>query len=267
MKIETKIDRLKQSIDTRTKTIAKLKKKEKLKNWEKSLLKKSGKRLEDSLEHLAGLESSPSYAPREWKKAKNNYGYGDYHTYIVSPEWLYRKQEYYRSHKKECRTCGSEDRQIHLHHRTYARVYREDDTDLMPLCSECHSALHYLQGRFSITVEEATLIWYGGTNSKLKKKNREALREADFKHFRFLSEGRFKTESNPETLLSKCLHQLKIGAHKAQRLTPKEEKTFEVVIARSKLTGNTSAYDRQVDRLIGRLGPKRSRAKRGSKIS
>lgn len=253
MKIETKVNRLKQSITTTSNTIEKLKKKKKLKDWEKSLLKNSEKKIEGRREELSNLESSPAYEPRKWKKAKNNYGYGDYHTYIVSPEWLYRKQEYYKSHKKECRTCGSLDRQIHLHHRTYARVYKEDDADLVPLCSECHSSLHYLQSRFSLSVEDATLLWVRGTNGELKKKNREALREADFKHFQFLANENFKAEEKADLLLDKYLHRIRIGSHKAQHLTSKEQKSFEVVIARSKITGSTLSYDRQIDKLINRL--------------
>ena len=42
-----------------------------------------------------------------------------------------------------CLICGAEWSLCDdLHHRTYERLGREADRDLIPLCRSCHSALH-----------------------------------------------------------------------------------------------------------------------------
>ena len=64
-----------------------------------------------------------------------------YETYINSTAWERRRGLFFTKHPKVCVTCGSEEK-IQLHHKTYDRMGRERDSDLMALCEFCHSTLH-----------------------------------------------------------------------------------------------------------------------------
>jgi hypothetical protein len=247
-------DKLRQSIATIKNTVESLKKIKKLNVWQAKLLANSEEKLKTKLADLEGRENDPEYRPKAWKKAKNDYGFGDYHKYINSPEWIFRKSEYYKTHRKECRTCGSDNRQIHLHHRTYDRVYREDDADLMPLCSECHSSLHYLQGKFSITVERATQLWVDNTNGVSKKKSiRKSLRSSDFEYFQFLCDVQLKRCAEPSELLRLALKKIENGGYKSRDYLIKDPESIKKSIEFTKRTGNSKSYDKKVDVLIKKL--------------
>lgn len=80
-----------------------------------------------------GGKKAPSLTPGQKK----------HRTYIASAAWKDRKREYFSSHPKVCVACGS-GRNVHLHHKTYVRLGRELDSDLVPLCAGCHSKVHAL---------------------------------------------------------------------------------------------------------------------------
>ena len=67
-----------------------------------------------------------------------------YREYITSDLWKKRKQNYFKTHDRKCKACGSLKR-IHLHHKTYRRLGEERDADLVPLCHVCHTSLHRQQ--------------------------------------------------------------------------------------------------------------------------
>ena len=62
----------------------------------------------------------------------------DYHTYLDSPEWKERSALAKARAGYRCQVCDSPDR-LETHHRTYERIGREDDGDLVVLCHRCHS--------------------------------------------------------------------------------------------------------------------------------
>lgn len=64
-----------------------------------------------------------------------------YKEYIKSHQWRKRRNEYYRTHPKECVVCKS-TRMIGLHHMTYKNLGRELDEDLVALCWPCHERYH-----------------------------------------------------------------------------------------------------------------------------
>lgn len=64
-----------------------------------------------------------------------------YRDYITSDEWKWFREEYYKTHKKECRACGSKIR-VNLHHKTYKRLGHERLADVVPLCEYHHTELH-----------------------------------------------------------------------------------------------------------------------------
>jgi hypothetical protein len=64
--------------------------------------------------------------------------------YINSPEWKWRKEQFYKTHPKVCYCCGSTEN-VQLHHTTYDHLGCEFDNELEPLCERCHSALHKIK--------------------------------------------------------------------------------------------------------------------------
>lgn len=68
-----------------------------------------------------------------------------YREYIASEEWQERRKKYLVQHPR-CMECGlprwlaivAYDQDLHVHHRSYARVGHELDEDLQALCRSCH---------------------------------------------------------------------------------------------------------------------------------
>lgn len=44
--------------------------------------------------------------------------------------------------EKRCQVCNTDERTLHVHHRTYERVGAELPTDLIVLCDACHGVFH-----------------------------------------------------------------------------------------------------------------------------
>lgn len=89
------------------------------------------------------LRSSKVNKPRVNKRNKTS----KYRTYIESPLWENRKNEYYKNHLKKCNRCGS-CRYVSLHHMyyDYNTFGTEPDDILVPLCSSCHKEYHRIYG-------------------------------------------------------------------------------------------------------------------------
>ena len=64
--------------------------------------------------------------------------------YLASDGWKKRRKQYFSAHEEACLACGSK-KEIHLHHKTYVRLGRELDEDLVPLCQGCHHRVHALE--------------------------------------------------------------------------------------------------------------------------
>lgn len=47
-------------------------------------------------------------------------------------------------YEEECFICRSKDR-LHVHHKTYDRIYNEILDDLVLVCSNCHNKIHEWQ--------------------------------------------------------------------------------------------------------------------------
>lgn len=68
-------------------------------------------------------------------------GYATYEDYLRSKRWLRRRQQYARTHPKQCAVCHATER-LQLHHVTYAHLGHEHNADLRWLCDLCHSTVH-----------------------------------------------------------------------------------------------------------------------------
>lgn len=60
--------------------------------------------------------------------------------YLKSDEWKEKRKRILERDQGNCRCCGQKANDIH--HITYARVYREKDTDLIAVCRNCHEKIH-----------------------------------------------------------------------------------------------------------------------------
>ena len=64
-----------------------------------------------------------------------------YAAYLHSDEWARKRDAAKRHAEGRCQVCNGTTK-IAVHHRTYARVYREKPRDLTVLCSFCHALFH-----------------------------------------------------------------------------------------------------------------------------
>ena len=86
----------------------------------------------------------------KWKDSPLNKSrkYLRYKVYIKSGAWRKRRELYYKTHEKRCVICKG-DYQIGLHHKSYGRLGKEKDKDLVTLCWKCHQSYHEKHGNRS----------------------------------------------------------------------------------------------------------------------
>jgi 5-methylcytosine-specific restriction endonuclease McrA len=66
----------------------------------------------------------------------------NYDEYIRSDAWKSRAAKARRRAGDRCQVCNSDQRPLHVHHRTYERLGNEKPHDLTALCAECHALFH-----------------------------------------------------------------------------------------------------------------------------
>ena len=64
-----------------------------------------------------------------------------YRTYLKSRAWLKIKKAVLERDDNKCTKCG-ERKHLHVHHKTYIRIYQEALSDLATLCRCCHEKEH-----------------------------------------------------------------------------------------------------------------------------
>lgn len=65
----------------------------------------------------------------------------NYDTYLRSAHWIAKRKEAMEHYGSVCDQCGATSN-LHVHHKTYARLCQEKMEDLQVLCKACHMALH-----------------------------------------------------------------------------------------------------------------------------
>lgn len=87
----------------------------------------------------------PEEAQRIMDEYIHNLIYGptvaDYETYIRSDAWRTRALAAKVRADGRCQVCYS-SQNIQAHHRTYARLGHELDSDIIVLCDDCHGLFH-----------------------------------------------------------------------------------------------------------------------------
>ena len=64
-----------------------------------------------------------------------------YLDYIASPVWKAKAFDAREAADNKCQLCNS-PKYLQVHHRTYDRLGKEPISDLITLCSDCHSKFH-----------------------------------------------------------------------------------------------------------------------------
>lgn len=108
----------------------------------------------------------------------------NYESYIGSETWRRRRARWLSANGRWCRGCGrTED--IRLHHKTYDRMGRELNTDLVALCTTCHQAVHdYHQTRITrfgkASLFESTDDWLALVESQRGEPSSRLVPPTDF---------------------------------------------------------------------------------------
>ena len=69
--------------------------------------------------------------------------YNSYESYLKSPRWRLLREQVAFIWSNRCALCYQEfSKEYHVHHRCYDRLGKEDQTDVLPLCPECHKLFH-----------------------------------------------------------------------------------------------------------------------------
>lgn len=100
------------------------------------------------------------------RRLLHDLGFSSYAAYLAAPHWQQLRRRFYASARVElmrkhfgrpvCQFCLRGDRQLELHHRTYARIGRERMADLVLLCGDCHEKCHQTARRGRTSIGTAT---------------------------------------------------------------------------------------------------------------
>jgi hypothetical protein len=74
---------------------------------------------------------------RKEKKPKNYYN----EVYLKSIEWANKRNEVLKRDNNKCVCCTNEATQVH--HITYINVYQEKLPQLISVCKDCHTKIHF----------------------------------------------------------------------------------------------------------------------------
>ena len=110
----------------------------------------------------------------------------NYKSYLKSDLWRDKKKNLVKTEIKMCWVCHRKNN-LNVHHLTYDRLGKEDNEDLIYLCSKHHRLLHYLKKRFT-RKNDFEILGYLKGNFPLKRKERMKLAKIVFlKSFNVLS--------------------------------------------------------------------------------
>lgn len=64
-----------------------------------------------------------------------------YNNYLKSKHWIQLRKKYIPSDMR-CSMCQEISKSLQLHHLSYKNIGNEQETDLVPLCENCHKLIH-----------------------------------------------------------------------------------------------------------------------------
>lgn len=84
-----------------------------------------------------------TYKKKKLKKRKNKIEYiKKYNDYLKTTHWKQFRKNYWKIERKICYCCGEEAKD--LHHFDYKKMWKEKNSDIIPLCRKCHNEIHTL---------------------------------------------------------------------------------------------------------------------------
>src|SRR3990167_3484144 len=75
------------------------------------------------------------------KKSKPKKTYSSYKEYLGSFEWQKIRKRILKRANYKCEICKVQ-KAYQVHHKTYKRIFREKDSDLIAICGVCHQDKH-----------------------------------------------------------------------------------------------------------------------------
>lgn len=118
---------------------------------------------------LDSLEGEPRKAwlrKRLDQKLNARHRRQDYLSYIASsPEWQERRKQIIQRDQGKCRLCKQDGN--HVHHITYANLFREPLEDLVLLCRSCHNQEHKTH-----ELQDREGFWFAQLHAKTPKRSR-----------------------------------------------------------------------------------------------
>jgi hypothetical protein len=127
------------------------------------------------LERYALVEDFGQQTPSEVLEPVSKYRQA-YDDYMASARWRSRREAYYARYPRVCRACET-NKNIHLHHHTYARMGHEHDDDLIPLCETCHMQVHEFHRRTDHSLTAATRIFVTKAGGEFAPSRRRATKK------------------------------------------------------------------------------------------
>lgn len=95
-----------------------------------------------------------------------------YRRYLRSSDWKEIRGKILQRDKFKCKRCGKKAKQLEVHHKTYKRIFKERYSDLVTLCSNCHTIVERekkkgIKGEFNIIENKTPKIWGNRVKGKI----------------------------------------------------------------------------------------------------
>lgn len=78
---------------------------------------------------------------------KNPLSKEKYQEYLNSTLWKFTKAQAIKKVRGHCPICGCAHKPFVVHHLTYERITKEDKSDVVALCENCHTSVHLIKER------------------------------------------------------------------------------------------------------------------------
>ena len=104
--------------------------------------------------NIADSTNTPEFY--EWQRIKKIEGSKAGHQYYLrSVHWKNARNTILARDGHTCKLCGihaskTKEKSLHIHHQTYARLWKERQQDLISLCNPCHTEIHKAGGTLKV---------------------------------------------------------------------------------------------------------------------
>lgn len=104
--------------------------------------KRQPQREDDSTERTRAYRARKADAKCRGGKSSDAFASMPYDEYLQTEQWQEKRKAALAAAGYRCQVCNADDRELHVHHRTYERRGNEVPDDLTVLCCECHQLFH-----------------------------------------------------------------------------------------------------------------------------